>query len=76
VGGGGRWRGGGELRGEGGCAKQERKEHEKKGESWGEGKERWRCGKGETCMREEGEDKGGSRQRHPAVLSAARMYNL
>jgi len=38
----------------------QRKEHEKKGERWGEGKERWRRGEGETCMREEGEGKGGS----------------
>jgi len=32
VGGGGRWRGRGELRGEGGVAKQEGRDHEKKGE--------------------------------------------
>jgi len=41
VGGGERWRGGEEPSGEGGGAKQKRKEHEKKGERWVEGKERW-----------------------------------
>jgi len=41
-----RWEGEGyegELRGEDEGAKQEREEHEKQGERWGEGKERWRC---------------------------------
>jgi len=34
VGWGGRWRAGGDLRGEGGSAKQEREEHDTKGERW------------------------------------------
>jgi len=40
------------LRGEGGDTKQERREHEKKGERWEEGTEKWRWDEGETCMRE------------------------
>jgi len=44
------------LKGEGGGAKQDRKEHEKKGERWEEGTERWRWDEGGTCMREEGEE--------------------
>ena len=46
------------MKGEGGGAKQERREHEKNGERWEEGKERWRWDEGETCMREEGKGKG------------------
>jgi len=41
VGGGGKWRGGRELRGEDGGVVQEGREHAKKGERWGEGKEGW-----------------------------------
>jgi len=48
------------LRGEGEGAKQERREHEKKGERWEEGKERWRRDEGKMCLREEGEGKGES----------------
>jgi len=55
VGGGGRWRGGRGLRGEGGGAKQGGKEHAKKGERWEEEKE---VGRG--SVRQEGEGKGGS----------------
>ena len=60
MGGGERWRGGAELRGDGAGAKQKRKVHDKKGERWGEEKERWGWGKGKTCMRKEWAGKGGS----------------
>jgi len=60
VGGGGRWGGGRELRGEGGGAKQGAREHVKKGERWEEGKEGWRWDEGEICMGQEGEGEGWS----------------
>ena len=50
VGGGGKWRGGRELRGEDGGAVQEGREHAKKGERWEEGKEGRRSDEGETCV--------------------------
>jgi len=60
VGGGGRWRGGGKLRGEGWGAKQERKEQDQKAARWDEREERWRWEEEATCMREEGQGKRGS----------------
>ena len=54
VGGGRRWWGGRELRGEGRGAKQGDKEHAKKGKRWKEGKERWRWDEGQIYVREEG----------------------
>jgi len=60
VGGGRRWWGGRELRGEGGGAKQGGREHAKKGERWEEAKEGWRWDEGETCVGEEWGGEGGS----------------
>jgi len=48
-----------ELRGEGGGAMAEGREHAKKGESWEEGNEGWGWDEGETCVGEEGEGEGG-----------------
>jgi len=59
VGGGRKWRGGQGLRGEGGGAIQEGREHAKEGERWEEGKEGWGWDEGEICVREEGEGEGG-----------------
>ena len=60
VGGGGRWKGGVKLGGEGWGAKRERKEQDRKVERWDEREERWRWEEEATCMREEGEGKRGS----------------
>jgi len=60
VGRGKRWRGGRELRGEGGGAKQGGREHAKKAERWKERKEGWRWDEGDSSVREEGKGKGGS----------------
>ena len=60
---------------EGGGSKEEGREHEKKGERWEEGNERWRWEEGETCMREEEEGTGGSCRDIPRLLAAS-MNNL
>jgi len=67
-GGEGRWRGGGERRGEDRGAKLKRSEGETKGDMWEEGKERGRRGEGEACMWEA--EGGESKKRQPVQLHA------
>ena len=59
MGGGGKWRGGQELRGEGEGMMQKGREHAKNGERWEEGKEGWGLDEGETCVGDDGEGEGG-----------------
>ena len=70
VGGGGKWRGGRELRGEGGSAMQEGREHAKKRERWEEGKEEWGCDEGETCVGKRGKGREGVEETSRIVTSS------